>query len=1126
MMININSFLQQKYSQHNNPTQKQIQASKISQVEQNAQKPQEFFSESIMAEEKKTICFVISDEEIFFNKQTLINYSQYIQTLVKDLDPSKNVRILLPKWMTKMAFVKFLQFIQDHEIKAQESNNMKQARFIVKGSQQSIDKKLEGSIVHNLLQIADFFQCKAAIDFCIQNLEITPENAQINIKEALKKIQNCQKQNNSNCKDCWFTLIQRSINGCAVNISNLNGLQELTELKNSYVTKEVLERYFKHQIINGIKSSSVFEKAVEILKDIKGSSQAAAVTDFIQFTVSEGEIRKQQAQQKKKSYIDWNVQLKPNQNIYNSDPVRIDELDWKFTVQVDHANKEFQIFVGLLSDNDSSASILNKQISLSPQNQKSYEKYVKRNSQSQMLSYNNSQKSISQQRPQTSTQKKHSNQNQSQSYMHSINRLANKQRQPNQNKGQKNENANLSMSNQSSHQNIPTMNNSYRQTSDSKVNSSNSSNQNLREAKTELINSQSLSTSNSRLQISQCSQIRHSGFPITVLAEVQLQQNFKQSEQLQMQYFTLNPLSSQLLTKIKFPENFATTGQQTLKIIFRVDFVMTAFQYYSASNLRRLYQLPSIAKLCYQQFRTLIKSDCCQVDSEDHILHMILFWQRENPSYQLNDLLELLNWSLLSEEHLSYLYQNYQIIDRALLRFVKDELIQRNLITNTFEAILQEKVQEISTLKNELEKYKMGEKIAASILESPFSYSSNTQEIRRRKRQGSYLNMTANFDQQPAQDILDHQSYTSHNSNGTFQPGTFSDTRSAIADGYRYSIPKSDIHLDNFDRNSFYVSEKAIESYNSTPNNFDVRVDNFNQQNKSSRPVSEQARPEQDSSVKRTLAINLNQLAQQIDQQDNKSALDQSHVITQNRHKHINLDNLIGQSQKMIVEQRSLSQHTQKNITPQKAAQKLKEVLEKTNIDKINTNIMATAATSKLNSRCASDTQAKTTIHTKTTSHMSSTAIIQHADTNEKYQTIPANNNNNNLEKLGQSDISIKHSFFAKLDNQSKQKLPQDNNNQKGQNLDLQHINVSFNQNCTPQAAVNNPNSLINHTFLERFRLQPNNPSIKTNGSSQIPSLGNQTNNSYQQQQQQQSLQNTSVPQKRQPRFIIKKQSN
>ena len=85
---------------------------------------------------------------------------------------------------------------------------------------------------------------------------------------------------------------------------------------------------------------------------------------------------------------------------------------------------------------------------------------------------------------------------------------------------------------------------------------------------------------------------------------------------------------------------------------------------------------------------------------------------------------------------------------------MKDELISRNLISNTFEAILQEKVQEISTLKSELEKYKMGEKIATSIIESPYSYSSNAQEIRRRKRGHSNLNMTANFDY-AAENMLD-----------------------------------------------------------------------------------------------------------------------------------------------------------------------------------------------------------------------------------------------------------------------------------------------------------------------------------------------------------------------------------
>jgi hypothetical protein len=49
----------------------------------------------------------------------------------------------------------------------------------------------------------------------------------------------------------------------------------------------------------------------------------------------------------------------------------------------------------------------------------------------------------------------------------------------------------------------------------------------------------------------------------------------------------------------------------------------------------------------------------------------------------------------------------------------------RGMISNTFEAMLQEKVHEINQLKNELEKYKMGEKLATSILESPYCYSSN-----------------------------------------------------------------------------------------------------------------------------------------------------------------------------------------------------------------------------------------------------------------------------------------------------------------------------------------------------------------------------------------------------------------
>lgn len=80
---------------------------------------------------------------------------------------------------------------------------------------------------------------------------------------------------------------------------------------------------------------------------------------------------------------------------------------------------------------------------------------------------------------------------------------------------------------------------------------------------------------------------------------------------------------------------------------------------------------------------------------------------------------------MITEGLLTFIYQNQGLYDSVIVRAVKEEALKRNLISNTFEAIMQEKVQEINQLKSELEKYKMGEKIATSILESPYCYSSN-----------------------------------------------------------------------------------------------------------------------------------------------------------------------------------------------------------------------------------------------------------------------------------------------------------------------------------------------------------------------------------------------------------------
>lgn len=48
----------------------------------NAAVVSDLFTDQQMIDEKKTICFVIADEEILFSKQTLITHSLYISNLV------------------------------------------------------------------------------------------------------------------------------------------------------------------------------------------------------------------------------------------------------------------------------------------------------------------------------------------------------------------------------------------------------------------------------------------------------------------------------------------------------------------------------------------------------------------------------------------------------------------------------------------------------------------------------------------------------------------------------------------------------------------------------------------------------------------------------------------------------------------------------------------------------------------------------------------------------------------------------------------------------------------------------------------------------------------------------------
>lgn len=59
---------------------------------------------------------------------------------------------------------------------------------------------------------------------------------------------------------------------------------------------------------------------------------------------------------KKKTYINWNVQLHQTTDVYMSDIVEIDEINWKFQIYINRENKEFEVRIVKIDEINSNRS--------------------------------------------------------------------------------------------------------------------------------------------------------------------------------------------------------------------------------------------------------------------------------------------------------------------------------------------------------------------------------------------------------------------------------------------------------------------------------------------------------------------------------------------------------------------------------------------------------------------------------------------------------------------------------------------------------------------------------------------------------------------------------------------------
>ena len=134
-------------------------------------------------------------------------------------------------------------------------------------------------------------------------------------------------------------------------------LQSIRDLNNRYVLRQVIERYLRAQLVEGIENSSMFEVAIEAMVELLINPTANAGESH-SLNVSNGgtvveafleEYRKRQneisSSMLQKSYIEWKVMTKPGEPRYESDEVKIDGIKWRFIAEYDRDLGSLRFYV-------------------------------------------------------------------------------------------------------------------------------------------------------------------------------------------------------------------------------------------------------------------------------------------------------------------------------------------------------------------------------------------------------------------------------------------------------------------------------------------------------------------------------------------------------------------------------------------------------------------------------------------------------------------------------------------------------------------------------------------------------------------------------------------------------------
>ena len=178
----------------------------------------------------RKVIFVVENEEQIGDAEKISAKSLYFSQLVSQFTSEQEIRIILPKWATKLSFKSLLAYTEGQMLPESDIKTFQR-----------------------ILWLSDFFKMAELQEVCINRIIplLSKDNVLVFLEDSFAKISTTALSGASEVYDCWISLYQECLNVAASSIPFLVKAAGSALYKmESIILEELADRAFKKFIVN------------------------------------------------------------------------------------------------------------------------------------------------------------------------------------------------------------------------------------------------------------------------------------------------------------------------------------------------------------------------------------------------------------------------------------------------------------------------------------------------------------------------------------------------------------------------------------------------------------------------------------------------------------------------------------------------------------------------------------------------------------------------------------------------------------------------------------------------------------------------------------------------------------